>query len=62
MIYIYNKIIKQRQVAREETRERPVPEYKKENWIFLKRNLERKNRLSQIQIINIGDSFKLKNR
>ena len=31
MIYIYNKIIGQRQIVREETREKPTLEYKKEN-------------------------------
>ena len=48
MIRIHNKIIEQKQVTREETREGPTPKYKKGNWIFLKRNFERKDRLSQI--------------
>ena len=46
MIYIHNKIIKQKQTIREETRERPILEYKKENWIFLKRNSGKKNRFN----------------
>ena len=48
MIRVYNKIIKQRQTVQKETREKPILEYKIENQIFLKRNLGRKNRLSQI--------------
>ena len=47
MIYIYNKIIRQRQELYEKIRGHTTLEYKKESWIFLKRNLERKNRSSQ---------------
>ena len=46
MIRIYNKIIGQQQIIRKEIRKKPTLKYKKENWIFLKRNLERKNRFS----------------
>ena len=46
MICIHNKIIEQRQTTREETRKKTTSEYKEENWIFLKRNSERKNRSS----------------
>ena len=48
MIKIYNKIIRQKQVTREKTRKQTISKYERENQIFLKRNFERKNRLSQI--------------
>ena len=48
MIRIHNKIIRQKQVIRKKTREQTVPEYEKGNWVFLKRNSERKDRSSQI--------------
>ena len=44
MIRIYNKIIKQQQTIREETRKKTVSKYKKEDQIFLKRNSKRKDR------------------
>ena len=47
MIRIHNKIIGQRQAVRKETKEKSTPEYKIENWVFLKRNSGRKNRSSQ---------------
>ena len=46
MICIYNKITRQRQELRKKTREHVILKYKKENQIFLKRNLKRKNRSS----------------
>ena len=46
MIRVYNKIIKQKQVTREKTREQTVLNYERKNQIFLKRNFERKDRSS----------------
>ena len=60
MIRIYNKIIGQKQVIRKEIREQTTPKYKKENWIFLKKNLKRKNRLSQILDHKYWKPFRIK--
>ena len=62
MIYIYKKIIGQRQIIREEIRKRPTLKYKKENWVFLKRNLKRKNRFSQILNHKFWKLFRIKKR
>ena len=60
MIHIHNKIIEQRQTIREETRESSTSEYKRGNWVFLKRNSERKDRSSQTLDHKYWGSFQIK--
>ena len=60
MICIYNKIIEQRQGLRKEIRGHTISKYRKESWVFLKRNSRKKDRLSQILDHKYWSPFRIK--